>query len=175
MKKSRSKKVSKSRSTGRKLGRHCPTGEILRSGYTRKAYSRISKSGSRSRVERSKVSPTCILDRGKPGKGPKLFKVTKPGLLRDEGYSLKRSTMSRRHAIDQAIKKSPLGEDNGRREVLRHLNAIRNYRSYNKKSADYKEMSDDVNYIKNKYFPERRAIERSRSLRKSRKSRKSKK
>ena len=78
---------------GCKIPDNCPTGEILRSGYSRKGYTRnayIKKDGTRvkkSRVEMAIVDPGCIKNRGEPGKGTqKIFIDPTSHLLSDFGY-----------------------------------------------------------------------------------------
>ena len=59
----------------------CSKGEIERVGY-----SFVKKTGTH-----VSVKPTCIKDKGKPGKGPKLITIPHEdeGLLSKYGYSLK--------------------------------------------------------------------------------------
>lgn len=59
----------------------CRKGQILRSAYTRKGYTK--KSGSH--VKRTHVSAECITNLGKPGKGTKLFEL-KDHYLSEHGY-----------------------------------------------------------------------------------------
>jgi len=68
----------------------CPSGYILRKGYkTRRG---------------TTVKPSCIKNRGKPGKGPKLFPKLKKGLLTEYGYSSKDSLSIRHRALKRAMK-----------------------------------------------------------------------
>lgn len=110
----------------------CSKGQILKKGYTTK--------------KGSKVAPTCIKDRGKPGKGPELFKISKKdeGLLGDYGYELKISHEKRVKAIKKSIKK------NGALKILRYLNAIRTLNKSNDKY--YKKLDRDVKWIQKNYF-----------------------
>ena len=108
----------------------CPQGEINRVGYS------FIKKTSKKTV---KIKPTCIEDKGKPGKGPKLINIPKEdeGLLSDYGYSLKKSHEDRIKAIKKAYKEHP------HLKILRHLNALRtlqksNERNYNKLNKDMK-------------------------------------
>lgn len=113
---------------------NCPKGEILRKGYSRKVHT----------GKTIKVPPTCINDRGKPGKGPK----TLPDLdedyhLGDFGYSTKKSETARRKALRDA------SEDWGAKTVLRRLNLIRNKTA--REEPARKIMAEDVEYMK-KYW-----------------------
>ena len=107
----------------------CSKGEIERSGY-----SFDKKTGVH--VE---VKPTCVTDRGRPGKGPKLIIIPKEdkGLLSDYGYSLSKNHEERIKSIKKATK------DHTKLKILRHVNALRtlhesNPRNYNKLDKDLK-------------------------------------
>ena len=107
----------------------CPKGEIERVGY-----SFVKKTGTN-----VSVKPTCITDKGKPGKGPKLIIMPQEdkGLLSDYGYSLKNSYEDRVKSIKKATK------DHSKLKILRHINALRtlqksNERNYNKLDRDLK-------------------------------------
>ena len=65
------------------MSNKCPQGQILRVGYSYEKKKTVN------------VKPTCIIDKGKPGKGLKLFEIPKEdiGLLSDYGYSLKKTMM----------------------------------------------------------------------------------
>jgi hypothetical protein len=91
----------------------CKRGEILREGYKRKAYTRSDGT----RVKATYVPPTCIKDKGKPGKGKKLFTLEK-GTLSKFGYSLDKKAEVRRKALDKAVKEI------GYLPVIRKLNAV---------------------------------------------------
>jgi hypothetical protein len=108
----------------------CEKGQIERSGYsfTKKTSKKIIK-----------VKPTCIEDKGKPGKDQKLIKIPieDEGLLGDYGYSLKKNHEDRIKAIKKAWK------DHSHLKILRHINALRtlqksNERNYNKLDKDMK-------------------------------------
>jgi hypothetical protein len=107
----------------------CPKGQIERVAYNYKKASGKS----------IKVSKTCVTDKGKPGKGIKIFEMPKEdvGLLSDYGYSLKKSHADRIIAIKKSMKDHP------KLKILRHLNALRtlqksNERYYNKLDKDLK-------------------------------------
>ena len=91
----------------------CKKGEILRSKYTRKAYT--TKSGKR--VKKITVKASCIEDRGNPGKGNKLFTLKK-GDLSKYGFSFKKTAKQRR----QSLKKANKNIDKG--TLIRKLNAL---------------------------------------------------
>jgi hypothetical protein len=95
-----------------------------------------------------KVGKTCVEDKGKPGKGPKLILMPKEdeGLLTKYGYSLKDSYEKR----IKSLKKAYANENE--LKVLRHVNALRtlqksNERYYNKLNKDLKWLQE--NYDKN--------------------------
>jgi hypothetical protein len=117
----------------------CSTGEIRRSSYKRKSYKK--KDGTK--IKKSKVRSSCIEDKGKIGKGRKLFVIKDGGLLTKEGYSLKKNEGVRRASIKKASKKK------GMLIVLRHLNAIRTLQKNN--PENYKKLDSDVKYIQKEY------------------------
>lgn len=110
----------------------CPKGKIRRSSYKK-------KSGTR-------VKSACVPDVGRPGKGGPVKVSLDEKHLSKYGYSLKKTSASRCKAIQKAVKAK------GARTVLRRLVVLRTYRRYNKKSADYRKLDKDVNYIRKKYF-----------------------
>lgn len=128
----------------------CPKGKILRKGYYRKGYTRKSYDKgngthvSESDVEATYVPPTCIPDRGGPGKGPYTLPPIKEEevKLRKYGYSVHKSTDKRHKALDEA------SDETDTLLVLRHLNLIRNYQAdpYAKEI-----MNQDMEYMKKKY------------------------
>lgn len=112
----------------------CEKGKVERVGYE---YDK--KTGTH-----VKVKKTCIEDKGKPGKGPKLIIIPKEdeGLLSSYGYSLKESYEKR----IKALKKANKNEDE--LKVLRHINALRtlqksNERYYNKLNKDLKWLQEN--------------------------------
>jgi hypothetical protein len=114
----------------------CVKGKIERIGYEYNT-----KSGTL-----VKVKKTCIEDKGKPGKGPKLIIIPKEdeGLLTTYGYSLKDSYEKR----IKALKKANKNED--KLKVLRHVNALRtlqksNEKYYNKLDRDFKWLQQNYN------------------------------
>jgi hypothetical protein len=115
----------------------CPKGKIERVGYS---YNK--KNGTYVDVQK-----TCVTDKGKPGKGPKLFTIPKEdkGLLGEYGYSLKDSHENRVKALKKANK------NENQLKVLRYVNALRtlqksNERYYNKLNKDFKWLQE--NYVK---------------------------
>ena len=120
-----------SKKTSKKTSK-CPKGQILKKGYTTK--------------KGTKVKPTCIEDKGKPGKGPVLFKIPKEdeGLLGDYGYELKISHEKRIKAIKKSIKA------NNSLKVLRYLNAIRTLNKSNERY--FNKLDKDVKWVQNNYF-----------------------
>jgi len=119
---------------------NCKKGEIMREGYTRKAYTR--KSGSR--VKETYVEPTCILDRGKPGKGPKILPKPDPNVhLRTYGYSLDKSSEQRKKALKRASKEM------GTLPVLRRVNLIANFSK--SELSNEKKLREDVEFMKRQH------------------------
>ncbi|AKI80314.1 putative N-acetyltransferase [Acanthamoeba polyphaga mimivirus] len=127
----------------------CPPGEILREGYYRHGYERRGfkrSSGTYippTEVSEAYVPPTCIIDRGKPGKGPRI--LPKPGNdlhLSWYGYAVHESERDRHRALVEA------SQENDPLEVLRRLNLLRNYQAY----PDVKDiMSQDVKFMSDLY------------------------
>jgi hypothetical protein len=118
----------------------CPAGYIKRASYKRASYKR---KNSKKVIKSSRVPSTCIIDQGKPGHGPVLFKITKPGLLTDYGYSTKETVPKRHSSLKRAMsKEKPL-------EVLQHLNALR---TLNKSRENiYNKMNSDMKYVQLEY------------------------
>lgn len=119
---------------------NCKKGEILREGYVRKSYTR--KDGSR--VKNTYVQPSCIQDRGKSGKGPKILPKPDPNIhLRDYGYSVDKNSGQRQRALKRASREL------GTLPVLRRLNLIANY---SKSDIEKEEkMRNDVEYMKRQH------------------------
>jgi hypothetical protein len=111
------------------MSQPCDKGKIQRVGYV---YDK--KNG-----VHVKVKPTCIVDKGKPGKGPKLIKMPSSdiGLLSDYGYSLSSKYEDRIKAIKKSLK------EHSKLKILKHINALRtlqksNPTNYNKLDKDFK-------------------------------------
>lgn len=118
----------------------CPKGQIMRKGYTRKAY--VKADGTK--IKATRVPPICVKDQGAPGKGPKTLPPIKDkGFLTQFGYHLKLTSTERRSALRKAVRKY------GGLAVIRHLNLIRNYNK-NNKSAHAKYTSD-LEYVSELY------------------------
>jgi len=109
----------------------CPPDQIERVGYITK--------------KKVKVSKTCIDDKGKPGKGPKLIKMPAEdiGLLSDYGYSLKLSHENRIKAIKKSLK------THNKLKILRHINALRTLHKSNEKL--YNKLDKDLKWIQSIY------------------------
>jgi len=109
----------------------CPLGKIERAAY-------ITKNG-------VKVPKTCIEDKGKPGKGPKLIIMPKEdfGLLSNYGYSLNDSHETRIKAIKKSIK------EHDKLKVLRHINALRTLQKSNERL--YNKLDKDLKWIQKNY------------------------
>ena len=97
-----------------KGNKKCPAGKIVRSAYTAKR-----KSG-----KSYKVPAKCVTDTGKRGRGPNVIKVKpKKGVLKQFGYSTKKSAEKRHEAIKKFIKAMNYDYD----YVIRALNLVANY------------------------------------------------
>ena len=116
----------------------CPKGQIERIGYT------FTKKNSKKII---KVKPTCVIDKGRPGKGPKLFEIPKEdiGLLGKYGYSLDKSHEDRVKSLKKANK------ENNHLKVLRHLNALRTLQKSNEKY--YNKLDRDMKWLQTHYKP----------------------
>lgn len=114
----------------------CPEGKIKRVGYEYKR-------GSTKRTV--KVKASCIEDRGKPGKGPKLIDIpaSDMGLLSKYDYELKHSHEDRIKSLKKAMK-----HEDGLK-VVRHLNAIRTLQKSNERN--FNKLDKDVEWLK-KYY-----------------------
>jgi len=159
----RRKSPSKRRSVRRKSPsktsrsrRRCPRGQILRKGYTRKAYTR--KDGTR--VKAVRVKANCILDKGLPGKGPKVIPKLRKGLLTQYGYHATDTVAKRHLALDKAVKAY------GGASVIRKLNAIYvlNRNTNPSMAAKFKV---DRNWVSKKYASMKRRSPRKSTRRKS--------
>ena len=113
----------------------CSVNEIEKVGYSYK-----NKSG-----KQVDVKPTCIKDKGKPGKGEKLinFPEEDVGLLSKYGYKLKNSHEKRVESLKKAIK------DNSELKILRHVNAIRTLQKSNEKL--YNKLDKDMKWLQKDY------------------------
>lgn len=96
----------------------CPSGYILRKGYTRRFRKSITNSGytvrrkgtvyvAKPKIHSITVKPGCIRNRGLPGKGPLegegIGKLKKGDLIK-YGYQYRLSDLSREKALQKAIK-----------------------------------------------------------------------
>ena len=111
---------------------------IRRKSYVRKSYNQ--KDG---KVHYIKVKSSLIEDKGKKGKGKKLFEIKDEGFLRENGYSLKNSSKKRQNSLRKASK------EKGELKVLRHLNAIRTLQKNN--LENYSKLNKDLLYIQKEY------------------------
>lgn len=112
----------------------CPSGKIMRSGYT---YKKKSK--------KIKVKSSCVKDQGKPGKGPKLIIMPNydVGLLSNYGYALSKPHEERIKAIKKSLKK------NSKLKILQHINALRTLFKSNEKY--YNKLDKDLKWIQSVY------------------------
>ena len=117
---------------------------IRRVSYVRKSYTR--KDGTK--VKGSKVKSSLIVDKGKKGKGRRLFEIKDKGFLSSEGYKLDKPEKQRRSSLRKASKKK------GSLKVLRHLNAIRKLQKNN--NENYKKLDRDVKFVQKEYSKEKK-------------------
>jgi len=91
------------------------------------------------------VPATCINDKGKPGKGPKLITIPNYdiGLLSNYGYILTENHERRVKSLKKAIK------FNSELKILRHLNALRTLHKSNPKL--YNKLDKDLKWIQKDY------------------------
>ena len=113
----------------------CPKGKINRISYE---YDK--KSGAH-----VKVPATCVVDKGKPGKGPKLFEMPKYdiGILSNYGYSLHNNHEERVKSIEKSLK------SHSKLKLLRHINALRTLQKSNK--TMYNKLSRDLEWMQKNY------------------------
>ena len=124
----------------------CKRGEIKRISYKRKSY--VKKDGSR--VKAGSVGPTCIKDRGKPGKGPRtLPPLSRNRSLTKYGYKLDKPAKERQASLKRASK------ENTTLAVERRVNLIRNYSKW--EPTNYKKLSQDVEFMKKQYAMEKKS------------------
>lgn len=129
----------------------CPAGKIKRKAYT-------TKNGVHYKA-------TCVKDRGRPGKGPKILPAPKnTNHLSKYGYSLDESAQKRHNALKRAV------DDKGL-EALRRLNLIRNITATG--TSNKAKLSRDVDYA-SKLYEKKKSRRTSRKKSKSRRRRKSK-
>jgi hypothetical protein len=128
-----------------KGGKTCPPGKILREGYTatRKKKTLIGRLLKRGTTYR--VKPTCIKNKGAPGKGPAVIGPLKQGDLTSKGYSSKNSASQRHAALAQAVGAY------GRLSTLRKLNAIA-VLNKNVAPSRAKTFKTDRDWVKKTYF-----------------------
>jgi hypothetical protein len=101
-----------------KGGKTCPSGKILREGYTatRKKKTLLGRLLNRGTTYRVKAS--CIKNKGNPGKGPAVIGPLKKGDLKDAGYDHTDPSHKRHTALIKAV------SEYGPLSTLRKLNAI---------------------------------------------------
>lgn len=98
----------------------CPKGQIIRKGYWRKGYTKSNGTY----VKRVYIKPSCVPDKGKPGKTPASKKVLpKPrkNALGKYGYTLSKLAGDRRVALRKAV------DTESYATIIRRINLIANY------------------------------------------------
>src|SRR4029078_745211 len=86
----------------------CKIGQVLRVAYKKK--------------NGTKVKATCILDRGKSGKGPRLIMIKDKGALGKYGYSTGASLEARHRALKSAVRAYGLTSVKRKLVAVRTLN-----------------------------------------------------
>lgn len=124
----------------------CSRGKIMRKGYRRSAYTRSDGT----KVKSVYVPPSCIKDRGLPGKGTKLFEIKDEGFLREFGFSTSKPASARRSALHRAI------DDANYSKVIKKLNAVA-ILNKNTNPSMYKKIRSDMAFLKKRYRPSRKS------------------
>ena len=93
----------------------CPRGKIFRKAFTRKAFTRSDGT----RVKASRTPGKCIIDRGKPGKGPKILPTPRKGSL--EGWKKDMPRKERHALLKRLTKKENCRSVIGRLTLLRNI------------------------------------------------------
>lgn len=125
---------------------------LTRKGYTRKAHTRKSYTRSdgtkvkASKVKTTRVPPTRIVDRGLPGRGPKLIDMKDNRDLAKFGFSFSKKAESRHKAESKAVNK------NGYAWTIRRLNAVKNL-VHRTNPIVAKKAKSDMKFLKQKYRP----------------------
>lgn len=109
---------------------------IWRKGYSRRAYTKADGT----RVKAKRVSGTWIVDRGKPGKGPKLITIKADDSLKKYGYGLAKTAVQRHTALNKARKKY------GYATTVRKVNAL-SILLKNTSPANAARAKSDVRYL----------------------------
>ena len=131
----------------------CPKGQILRNGYIREAHTRKGYTRSdgtyvkAAKIAKTIVPPTCVIDQGKEGKGPKIPVVLEKNVLSKYGYSeIKDLTENQRHrALNKALR--DINNDNLTiRKRLFYLATL----NKNKDRKLYNILRNDAEWLKNK-------------------------
>lgn len=110
--------------------KRCPRGQILRKGYRRS--------------DGTYVPPSCIIDRGAPGKGPKVVPITHEGKLGGPGY-LKKSDRTRHGLLNKCVKK------HGYRSCLGSINALGVLGKREFSKSELRKIVKDREYLVEKY------------------------
>lgn len=118
------------------LGRACGKGKIRRSGYVRSGYTR--KDGTH--VEATRVGPSCVPDKGAPGKTP-ASKRWFPKGVSVPGWSKDKTEKQRHDALNKLADKRPCGR------ILRDMQAISNV---TRDRETQKKMREDRAWLKEK-------------------------
>lgn len=101
-----------------KGGKTCRSGQILREGYTATRKKKTILGRLLNRGTTYRVKPTCIKNKGNPGKGPAVIGPLKQGDLKDAGYDHTDPAHERHRSLIKAV------SEYGPLSTLRKLNAI---------------------------------------------------
>jgi hypothetical protein len=145
-KESERKAMASLRKSGAKVPSKCPAGEILRSAYTR-------KSG-------TVVAPSCIKDRGAPGKGKPLI-VLNPSdtSLSDEGYGGKDTPikslteMERHRRLMKVVRSTALQHKSNRLGYISTIKKLTTLSTLSKRTDPElsKKVKSDQEYLSKRY------------------------
>lgn len=89
------------------MAKGCGRGKIRREAYTRK--------------DGTRVESKCIIDRGRPGKGPKTLPRPKKGSL--YGWKKDASSAARHRSVMTSVRKSDCGTTIARLTLLKNISA----------------------------------------------------
>ena len=121
----------------------CSKGQIMKEGYRRKPYSRLSRSGSKKSIKGKWIEPTCIKSISKGSKRNKVIVIMEKDVLVKYGYkNVKTLSITKRHSyLNKAMQDlKPLS-------VYRRLIAIATLNK-NKDNELFKILREDAEYIK---------------------------
>jgi hypothetical protein len=121
----------------------CSKDSIMKEGYKRKPYTKISRSGSKTSIKSTWVAPTCIKSNSKGSKRNKVITIMEKDVLEKYGYiNVKNLPITKRHScLNKAIHEiKPLS-------IYRRLIAIATLNK-NKDKELFDILREDAEYVK---------------------------